>query len=189
MGCVVVASGPALNELMGEFGTLPVHNDEGDTILLETQHKKSLFMDQHVMSEEVSVLSKPGGRVHISSCRRNQKERADNAANDAANLVPAVSELESLGKIRSLRPFTQDYFPILGTVEKDGTIEKCHNLYVAGGFNTYGIMLAPKTCKLIGDLILCGGDITQLGDEEQSFLNKCKPVREVANVIEPSYVF
>jgi len=152
--------------LIEDFDIVPIYKDKGDTTLLAAPGKKSLFMDQPVVSKDVSILSKPGGRVHLSSC---QIEPNNDFEGDAEKLVPAVSLCESLGKIKSTRPRTADFFPILGQVDKD-----CGNLYVAGGFNTYGIMLAPKTGELIGKLIV-GADLEEY---EKDFLKACKPVRQ-----------
>jgi len=174
---VVVANGIALNELMKTVPelteTVPVVKDAGNPLLTLTTQDKSQFMDQAVLGEGCSILSKPGGRVLISSCQDDGVDQNVVAAR-AASVVPAVSVLGFVRKITAHRPMTQDFLPILG--QKNG----CGNLYVAGGFNYYGVMLAPKIGKLIGDLILCGGEIEKIdGEDEKLFLTKCSPERKV----------
>ena len=167
LGTVVVASGAVLDELTGEFGTVSVQKNEGHTLVLTT-HDKSQFMSQSVFSTKVGVLPKPGGRVRISDCFDYNSDKILEAAEE---LVPAVSVLEAVSKIKAYRPMTLDYLPILGTTEK------CDNLYVAGGFNTYGLWLAPKASQLIGDLIIRDGKLEDFDEDEKKFLEGCSPDR------------
>jgi hypothetical protein len=63
-----------------------------------------------------------------------------------------------------LRPTTPDKAPILGSTLFE-------NVYVAGGYWRNGVLLAPKTAQLVGDLILNDGDASSLTEKDAALLN------------------
>ncbi|KAL7525884.1 hypothetical protein ACHAXR_001201 [Thalassiosira sp. AJA248-18] len=91
----------------------------------------------------------------------------------AKKLAPGVDELDIEETFVGLRPMTREYRPILGKTDK------CDNVYIAGGYNNYGILLAPKAGKLIGDLIIKNDDVTDFVKEDRTFLKAFSPNRQV----------
>jgi hypothetical protein len=83
---------------------------------------------------------------------------------EATRLVPALAELPIEEQWAGLRPTTPDKCPLLG-----GT-EQWDNVYLAGGYWRNGVLLAPKTGQLIGDLIVNDGKVDRLSPKDQALL-------------------
>jgi len=74
-------------------------------------------------------------------------------------LVPGLGDLPVEESWAGLRPTTPDKGPILGRTKWD-------NLFIAGGYWRNGVLLAPKTGQLIGDLVLNDGGVLDDEDDE-----------------------
>ena len=83
---------------------------------------------------------------------------------EATRLVPALADLPIEEQWAGLRPTTPDKCPLLG-----GT-EQWENVYLAGGYWRNGVLLAPKTGQLVGDLIVNGGNVERLPLKDQALL-------------------
>jgi hypothetical protein len=90
----------------------------------------------------------PAGMIHCMS--------------NAFQLVPGLEDLPIEETWAGLRPTTPDKGPILGR-------SSWENLFLAGGYWRNGVLLAPKTGQLLGDLILNDGK--SLEDEDEIYLN------------------
>ena len=78
---------------------------------------------------------------------------------NAMQLVPGLGELPLEETWAGLRPTTPDKGPILGRTSWD-------NLFLAGGYWRNGVLLAPKTGQLIGDLVLNHGNVLEDENDE-----------------------
>ena len=78
---------------------------------------------------------------------------------NAMQLVPGLGELPVEETWAGLRPTTPDKGPILGRTKWD-------NLFLAGGYWRNGVLLAPKTGQLIGDLVMNNGGTLQNETDE-----------------------
>merc|ERR1719232_1733131 len=135
-------------------------------------------LKQPVVSPNAYCYPKSDGRAVVGFTYEFEKtsedvnqELLDELRANAKRIVPSVEEWEIEGSSVGLRPMTADTKPIWGKTEKAG------NLYIAGGFNTYGLLLAPKAGKLIGDLIINNGDASGFEEEERNALYEFKPRR------------
>lgn len=171
---VVVANGAFLNVLMDglKLGTVPIQAKEGQSFVMRTSDGTP-FMEKAVLSKEAYILPKSDGRVLVGDTLGGLGS-GDTIAN-VKKLVSseALDALKDKQSFTVARPMTADCKPILGKMAN------CDNLYVAGGYNNYGLLIAPKAAKLIGDLILNNGKIGGFGDEDKKFLEAFSPDRVV----------
>jgi Glycine/D-amino acid oxidases (deaminating) len=79
---------------------------------------------------------------------------------NAMQLVPGLGELPVEETWAGLRPTTPDKGPILGRTKWD-------NLFIAGGYWRNGVLLAPKTGQLVGDLVIRNGDKLEEESDEK----------------------
>jgi glycine oxidase len=108
---------------------------------------------RHVIRGDVYIIPRGDGRIVIGSTiedagfdKRVNASNIQNLHHQAANLVPAIGEARILEDWAGLRPGTPDDLPILGRTDIDG-------YFVAAGHYRDGILLAPVTAKLMGQVI------------------------------------
>ena len=125
---------------------------------------------QHVVrSEDVYLIPRSDGRLVIGATVEDAgfDKRVDAATiqrlhQSAANLVPNLGEARILEDWAGLRPGTPDKLPIMGATSVPG-------YYAATGHYRDGILLAPITAKLMGQVIR--------GQEPEIPLQRFSPAR------------
>jgi len=172
---VVVANGSFLNDLMEDV--VPVVPSEAQSLIVRmSENENTAPMKRAVYNYDVYVVPKADGRILVGATTiepglTNGNDTDDSVLSHAKKLVPRLrkSDIKIEERFAGLRPMTRDSWPILGETDK------CDNVYISGGYNTYGILLAPKAGKLIGDLIIENGLVTE---EDRTFLKAFSPNRE-----------
>lgn len=179
-GTVVVANGNSFNSLMKDKSGNAF--DVGEIEALESQclvmkPKNNVLMNERVVSIHSFILQNPDGTIFVgdSGSYRNKDNTAsaDATIASAAEMVPSVVEWDIVENFVGLRARAPDSIPILGE------IKNCGNLYVAGGYASYGTTIAPKAAQLLGTLILNG--MEGLNQSDQDMITYCKPDREYEN--------
>ncbi|HLH09746.1 MAG TPA: FAD-dependent oxidoreductase, partial [Terriglobales bacterium] len=108
---------------------------------------------RHVIRGAVYIIPRGDGRIVVGATvenvgfdKRVNPGTIQNLHQQAANLVPGIGEARILEDWAGLRPGTPDGLPILGRTEYDG-------YFVATGHYRDGILLAPVTALLLGQMI------------------------------------
>jgi glycine oxidase len=106
-----------------------------------------------VRAPEVYLIPRSDGRMLIGATaeeagfdKRTEPEAIQKLRQAAVDLVPKLAEARFLSAWAGLRPGTPDGLPILGTTPTPG-------YFVATGHFRDGILLAPVTARVMGDLI------------------------------------
>ena len=144
---VVLAAGPFSEAL----ATLPVRPVKGQTIRLRGEP----LLERTLRYETGYLVPRGDGRLIVGA---TLEERGFDTAvtalavyellRDAAELVPGVLELEVEELVAGLRPGTPDNAPLIGRLDE--------RVVVATGHYRNGILLAPVTARVLGDLLLEG---------------------------------
>ncbi|MGH9778294.1 MAG: glycine oxidase ThiO [Candidatus Acidiferrales bacterium] len=153
-GIVVNAAGCWASQL-GEHGRrlTPTRPVRGQMIALRGDAEKSLL--RHVVrSPRGYILPRADGRLVCGSTTENagyDKSLTPGGLRQllsaAIELVPAAASLPFADAWAGLRPDSPDHLPILGATDIE-------NYFVATGHYRNGILLAPITAQLVGDVVL-----------------------------------
>lgn len=136
-------------------------------------HLRGPDLIRHVVrTPEVYLVPRDDGRLVVGATMEEQGFDAAATAGavmdllwNARRLVPGIYDL-ALTEVRvGFRPATRDQLPLIGSTSVPG-------LYVATGHFRHGVLLAPATATLMGDL-LTGGPLSPL-------IEPFRPVREGA---------
>jgi len=130
------------------FPTRPV---KGQMLCVAMPHKELL---RHVVrSPDVYLIPRSDGRLLIGATqeeagfdKQTVPETLQRLRQAALNLVPALAEARILEAWAGLRPGTPDNLPILGATPTPG-------YFVATGHFRDGILLAPVTARVMGQVI------------------------------------
>jgi glycine oxidase len=129
------------------FPTRPVKGQ-----MLAVVSKRKLL--RHVLrSSNVYIVPRSDGRILIGASvedagydKRVMPETIQRMHRDAIQVVPALSEARLLEDWAGLRPGTPDTLPFLGATDTAG-------YYVGAGHYRDGILLAPVTASILGQVI------------------------------------
>ena len=124
-----------------------------------------------LFAQDTYIVPKADGRIIVGATVEPGKFDGDvtpsgmmHCLSEATRLIPGLGDLPIEESWAGLRPTTPDKCPILGKTPQ------WENVYLAGGYWRNGVLLAPKTGQLVGDLIMNGGDLDQLSEEDQTLL-------------------
>lgn len=149
-GCVVNCAGAWAAQV--EPIHFPARPVKGQMLCVIMPEKELI---RHVVrTPEVYLIPRSDGRMLIGATvedvgfdKRTVPETIEKLNRDAIELVPDLAEARFWEAWAGLRPGTPDRLPILGTTAIDG-------YFVATGHFRDGILLAPITAKIMGQLIL-----------------------------------
>ncbi|KAL7441338.1 hypothetical protein ACHAXH_005796 [Discostella pseudostelligera] len=169
---LIVANGSWMRNLL----PLPVVPHKGQSLSLRMPSSSSSsssstppILSRVLFAQDTYIVPKADGRIIVGATVEPGRFDGDvtpsgmmHCMSEATRLVPALAELPIEECWAGLRPTTPDKCPILG-----GT-EQWDNVYLAGGYWRNGVLLAPKTGQLIGDLVMNDGNVEKLakGDRE-----------------------
>ena len=113
-------------------------------------------MEHNIRGLDVYLVPRPDGRVIVGATVEEMGFESGITAGavhtltrDAYELVPGLDELAFDGALASFRPGTPDNAPYIGPTSIGGLI-------AATGHYRNGVLLAPVTANLIGELIATG---------------------------------
>lgn len=174
---IVVANGAFVNNLLGD-DVLKVIPTKGRNLLLKVPDDAAPMEWGLCKPTESYIVPKTDGKILVGGTF--ELELAETSAQDsldaAKGLIPSLDDWENAEDGRSLvgvRATTNDANPLLG---KTNTVD---GVYIVGGLNSFGFLLAPKMGQVIGDLIINEGHADKLSDEDQLYLQEFGPQREV----------
>ena len=151
---------------------LPVTPHKGQSFSLRMPSNSPPILSRVLFAQDTYIVPKADGRIIVGATVEPGRFDGDvtpegmmHCLSEATRLIPALGELPIEESWAGLRPTTPDKCPILGLTEQ------WDNVYIAGGYWRNGVLLAPKTGQLIGDLIVNNGDVTALSEEDRALLN------------------
>jgi thiazole synthase len=161
---VVVANGSWMRNLL----PIPVTPHKGQSFSLRMPENTEPLLSRILFAQDTYIVPKADGRIVIGATVETGTFDCDvtpagmmHCISNALQLVPGLADLPVEESWAGLRPTTPDKGPILGRTSWD-------NLFIAGGYWRNGVLLAPKTGQLIGDLVINDG--ATLPDEEDESL-------------------
>lgn len=164
---VVVANGAWMRNLL----PVPIVPHKGQSLSLRTPPNAPPLLNRVLFAQDTYIVPKADGRIIIGATVEPGKFDGDvtpegmlHCLHEATRLCPPLKELPIEETWAGLRPTTPDKAPILGSTLFE-------NVYVAGGYWRNGVLLAPKTAQLVGDLILNDGDVSALSEKDAALLN------------------
>lgn len=147
---VVVANGSWMRELL----PVPVTPHKGQSFSLRMPTDKPPLLSRVLFAQDTYIVPKADGKIVIGATVEAGSFDPNvtpsglmHCMSNAIQLVPGLADLSLEETWAGLRPTTPDKGPILGNTNW------ADNLYIAGGYWRNGVLLAPKTGQLIGDLI------------------------------------
>lgn len=164
---IIVANGSWMRHLL----PLPVTPHKGQSFSLRMPNNAPPILSRVLFAQDTYIVPKADGRIIVGATVEPGRFDGDvtpdglmHCLSEATRLIPGLGELPIEESWAGLRPTTPDKCPILGMTEQ------WDNVYIAGGYWRNGVLLAPKTGQLIGDLIVNDGDATQLSTDDQALL-------------------
>jgi|AntRauTorckE5430_2_1112549.scaffolds.fasta_scaffold01920_4 uncharacterized protein YfkK (UPF0435 family) len=150
---VVVANGSWMRNLL----PVPITPHKGQSFSLRMPSDTEPVLSRVLFAQDTYIVPKADGRivvgatVEVGSFDPNVTPAGMmHCMANALQLVPGLADLPIEETWAGLRPTTPDKGPILGRTSWD-------NLFIAGGYWRNGVLLAPKTGQLIGDLVINNG--------------------------------
>ena len=164
---LVVANGSWMRHLL----PLPVTPHKGQSFSLRMDANAPPILSRVLFAQDTYIVPKADGRIIVGATVEPgtfdgmiTPSGMLHCMSEATRLVPALAELPIEEQWAGLRPTTPDKCPLLG-----GT-EQWDNVYLAGGYWRNGVLLAPKTGQLIGDLIVNDGKVDRLSPKDRALL-------------------
>lgn len=164
---IVVANGSWMRHLL----PLPVTPHKGQSFSLRMPTNAPPILSRVLFAQDTYIVPKADGRIIVGATVEPGKFDGDitpsgmmHCLSEATRLIPSLGELPIEESWAGLRPTTPDKCPILGITEQ------WDNVYIAGGYWRNGVLLAPKTGQLIGDLIINNGNMNELSEGDQALL-------------------
>lgn len=161
---VVVANGAWMRNLL----PVPITPHKGQSFSLRMPSNTEPILSRILFAQDTYIVPKADGRIVVGATVEAGSFDPNvtpagmmHCMSNAMQLVPGLGDLPIEETWAGLRPTTPDKGPILGRTKWD-------NLFIAGGYWRNGVLLAPKTGQLIGDLILNNGE--PLDDEKDEDL-------------------
>ena len=163
---VVIANGSWMKNLL----PVPIVPHKGQSFSLRMPPNAPPILNRVLFAQDTYIVPKADGRIIVGATVEPGRFDGDvtpegmlHCLHEATRLCPGLKELPIEETWAGLRPTTPDKCPILGNTLFD-------NVYLAGGYWRNGVLLAPKTGQLVGDLILNDGDMNQLSKEDATLL-------------------
>lgn len=167
---LIVANGSWMRNLL----PLPVVPHKGQSLSLRMPSSSSStppLLSRVLFAQDTYIVPKADGRIIVGATVEPGRFDGDvtpsgmlHCLSEATRLVPALADLPIEECWAGLRPTTPDKCPILG-----GT-KQWDNVYLAGGYWRNGVLLAPKTGQMIGDLVMNDGNIEKLSKGDKDLL-------------------
>ena len=164
---LVVANGSWMRHLL----PLPVTPHKGQSFSLRMDANSPPILSRVLFAQDTYIVPKADGRIIVGATVEPGTYDGSitpsgmlHCMSEATRLVPALADLPIEEQWAGLRPTTPDKCPLLG-----GT-EQWDNVYLAGGYWRNGVLLAPKTGQLVGDLIVNDGNVDRLPPQDQALL-------------------
>ncbi|KAL3774911.1 hypothetical protein ACHAW5_009130 [Stephanodiscus triporus] len=164
---VVVANGAWMSHLL----PLPVTPHKGQSFSLRMPPGAPPLLSRVLFAQDTYIVPKADGRIIVGATVEPGRYDGDvtpegmmHCLSEATRLVPSLGGLPIEESWAGLRPTTPDKCPILG-----GT-EQWNNVYLAGGYWRNGVLLAPKTGQLVGDLVINDGDASAMAEGDRALL-------------------
>ena len=151
-GVYVLATGSWLSQLL----PLPVRPVKGQMLAVRMPHQphQPYPLQRVLYGKNTYLVPRQDGRLIVGATveevgwtPNNTPKGIQGLLDRAIKLYPAIEEWQIEDFWWGFRPGTPDELPILGT-------SPCDNLFLATGHYRNGILLAPVTASLLGDLIL-----------------------------------
>jgi len=162
---IVVANGSWMRHLL----PLPVTPHKGQSFSLRMPNNAAPILSRVLFAQDTYIVPKADGRIIVGATVEPGAYDGDvtpsgmmHCLSEATRLVPSLGDLPIEESWAGLRPTTPDKCPILGKTEQ------WDNVFIAGGYWRNGVLLAPKTGQLIGDLIISGEE--NLSEEDRGLL-------------------
>mmetsp|Transcript_22201 Transcript_22201/g.31241 ORF Transcript_22201/g.31241 Transcript_22201/m.31241 type:complete len:924 (-) Transcript_22201:197-2968(-) len=159
---VLVANGSWMRNLL----PVPISPHKGQSLALKSTH--NLQLNRVLFAQDTYIVPKSDGRIIIGATVEPGTFSSDitprgilHCLDNACRLLPSLRDLPIEEMWVGMRPTTPDKGPILGHTP-------WKNLYLAGGYWRNGVLLAPKTAQLVGDLILNN----PLSAKDQDYLHR-----------------
>ncbi len=152
-GAVVVCGGAWSGRLLAEIGVeLDVYPVKGQMLLYHSARK---LIDCIVLTRGRYLIPRRDGHILVGSTLEHSgfdkqvTETARKELEDAAlSLVPALKQAQLAGHWAGLRPGAGGSIPFIGK------LPGYENLYVNAGHYRNGLLLAPASARLLGDILL-----------------------------------
>lgn len=164
---VVVANGSWMRHLL----PLPVTPHKGQMFSLRVPPGSPPPLSRVLYAQDTYIVPKADGRIIVGATVEPGRYDGDvtpeglmHCLSEAVRLVPSLAGLPIEESWAGLRPTTPDKCPILG-----GT-DQWSNVFLAGGYWRNGVLLAPKTGQLVGDLVVNDGDASSMAEVDRNLL-------------------
>ncbi len=151
---------------------VPITPHKGQSFSLRMPTNTEPVLSRVLFAQDTYIVPKADGRIVVGATVEAGSFDPNvtptglmHCMSNAMQLVPGLGDLPVEETWAGLRPTTPDKGPILGRTRWD-------NLFIAGGYWRNGVLLAPKTGQLIGDLVLNDG--TSLDDDDEILLEAFK---------------
>jgi thiazole synthase len=165
---IIVANGSWMRHLL----PLPVTPHKGQSFSLRMPPGVPPLLSRVLFAQDTYIVPKADGRIIVGATVEPGRYDGDvtpegmmHCLSEAMRLVPGLGSLPIEESWAGLRPTTPDKCPIIG---KSG---QWSNVYLAGGYWRNGVLLAPKTGQLVGDLVVNNGDISSMTNEDRVLLD------------------
>jgi len=150
---VVVANGSWMRNLL----PVPITPHKGQSFSVRMPTDTEPILSRVLFAQDTYIVPKADGRIVVGATVEAGSFDPNvtpsgmmHCMANAMQLVPGLGDLPIEETWAGLRPTTPDKGPILGRTSWD-------NLFIAGGYWRNGVLLAPKTGQLIGDLVMNNG--------------------------------
>ena len=147
---IVLSNGSWMRKLL----PVPITPHKGQSFSLRSPLNQPPLLQRVLFAQDTYIVPKADGRIIVGATvevgtydGRMTPSGMMHCMANALELIPALGTLELEESWAGLRPTTPDKGPILGRTQ-------WNNLVIAGGYWRNGVLLAPKTGQLIGDLVL-----------------------------------
>jgi len=146
---IIVANGSWMRNLI----PVPITPHKGQSLSLRMPSNQPPILNRVLFAQDTYIVPKSDGRIVVGATVEPGSFDPSvtpagmlHCIENACRLMPELRNLPIEESWSGLRPTTPDKAPILGRTS-------WNNLYVAGGYWRNGVLLAPKTGQLIGDLV------------------------------------
>jgi len=163
---IVVANGSWMRNLL----PVPITPHKGQSLSLRMPTDAPPMLSRVLFAQDTYIVPKADGRIVVGATVEAGSFDPSvtpsgimHCINNALELMPGLADLPIEETWAGLRPTTPDKAPILGR-------SRWKNLFLAGGYWRNGVLLAPKSGQLIGDLVLKGGGKLD-NDEDELFID------------------
>ena len=136
---------------------VPLTPHKGQSFSLRMPSNTEPILSRVLFAQDTYIVPKADGRIVVGATVEAGSFDPNvtpsgmmHCMANAMQLVPGLGDLPIEETWAGLRPTTPDKGPILGRTSWD-------NLFIAGGYWRNGVLLAPKTGQLIGDLVMNNG--------------------------------